>query len=52
MLFINRDWNRTESDDFKLNVEKFIGKDNRSVAVPQYSAKGELMGWKIQEITD
>lgn len=45
IMFINRSWNRTESDDFKLNVEPQL-RDNKE-AVPQYY-EGKIVGWVIQ----
>jgi hypothetical protein len=41
-MFVNRNWDRTESDDFKLNVEKLI-QDKNSAAIPQY-VDGILVG--------
>ena len=43
--FINRDWTRTEHDDFRLNIEPSlcIGVE----AIPQY-VDGKLVGWVIQ----
>ena len=45
-MFINRDWSRTEQDDYVLNIESKLNSTNE--AVPQYSEDGTLMGWKIQ----
>jgi hypothetical protein len=53
--FIPRDYRRTESDDFKLNVESQITNNDKE-AVPQYAlphgcyiqGREELIGWKIQ----
>ncbi len=44
--FINRDWDRTDKDDYILNVAPRLSQ--YSEAVPQYSTDGKLLGWKIQ----
>lgn len=44
-MFIQRDYTRTEHDDFVLNVEPKL-RDGKEV-VPVY-AGGELVGWRIQ----
>lgn len=53
MRIIYRDFNRSEEDDFKLNVSPYLG--NTLEAVPLYSLTAEpvsrqkiLIGWKIQ----
>lgn len=47
-MFINRNYSRTESDDFKLNVADKI-KENGLEAVPVHNpGDGQLVGWKIQ----
>jgi hypothetical protein len=43
--FINRDWNRTENDDFCLNVQSSL--TSNSEAIPLYY-NNEIIGWKIQ----
>ena len=43
-MFIQRDWERTEEDDFALNVR--LGKLEE--AVPVYH-EGKVVGWKIQQ---
>ena len=43
--YINRDWTRTEYDDFVLNVEPMLSKTTE--AVPQYVDE-QMMGWIIQ----
>ncbi len=45
-MFINRDWTRTEKDDWKLNVQPRLGETSESVAV--YDNEGNVVGWKIQ----
>jgi hypothetical protein len=44
-IFKNRDYSRTENDDWTLNIQPLLrgGKE----AVPQYF-EGKLVGWKIQ----
>ena len=44
-MFINRSYNRTENDDFNLNVLPLLG--NHSEAVPFYH-DGYVIGWKIK----
>lgn len=44
-MFINRDWNRTEHDDFILNIEPQL-RDNKE-AVPQFW-ENKIVGWIIQ----
>jgi hypothetical protein len=43
-MFINRDWNRTEHDDFELNVNPKL--NGNLTAVPWY-VEGEMVGWKL-----
>lgn len=43
-MFVHRNYDRTEHDDFVLNVEPKL--DNISEAVPQYF-DGNIVGWKI-----
>ena len=43
--FINRDYNRTEHDDYALNVEHKL--DATHDAVPAYY-DGAIVGWHIQ----
>jgi hypothetical protein len=55
-MFINRDWTRTEEDDFKLNVQPRL--DSSSEAIPRYAAldpaqypagtPDPIIGWDIQ----
>lgn len=62
-MFIQRDFNRTENDDFKLNVEPKLGKLSNGAdlddaifgsgieykeAIEIKDSKGNLVGWKIQ----
>lgn len=44
MRFINRDYTRTEHDDFFLNVVPKL--DDNLVAIPVY-VQDELVGWNI-----
>lgn len=44
-MFINRDWNITEEDDFILNIKPRLNSTNE--AMPIYY-ENKLMGWKIQ----
>jgi hypothetical protein len=47
-MFINRNWTRTENDDFILNIQDRIQNSNKE-ALPIYDNEtGKLMGWKIQ----
>jgi hypothetical protein len=51
-MFINRDWTRTEEDDFKLNVLPRLNASTE--AVPQYTRDYEhhepwlIIGWNLQ----
>lgn len=45
-MFINRNYSRTEEDDFKLNVEDQL-RDTKE-AVPIYNNEGDLVGWRVQ----
>jgi hypothetical protein len=45
MKFINRDWKRTEHDDFLLNIQPQLA--NNKEAVPQYF-ESAVVGWIIQ----
>ena len=44
-MIINRNWNRTEHDDFVLNVQPRIS--DSLEAMPLY-VDGKIVGWKIQ----
>jgi hypothetical protein len=44
-VIIKREYNRSEEDDFKLNVQKLP--HNYNEALPLYR-EGQLTGWKIQ----
>ena len=44
-MFIARDFDRTENDDFILNVAPRMGKYDGAVAL--YTSDGIVMGWKI-----
>jgi len=46
MRIIWRDYNRTEEDDFKLNVEPFL--TSRLEAIELRCSHGDLLGWRIQ----
>lgn len=53
-MFIQRDFKRTEEDDFKINVEPKLHEGNE--AAPQWAlppgcyiaGREEVVGWKIQ----
>jgi len=45
-LFVNRDWTRSEHDDFALNVSRYMGKYDW--ATPIYNINGIVIGWKIK----
>ena len=47
-MFIQRNFDRTEADDFALNVEKHLTKG--IVATPQYDDLGIMLGWKIHQM--
>lgn len=44
-MIINRDWTRTEHDDFLLNVEPRMTETTETV--PVYN-DGQVVGWKMQ----
>lgn len=44
--FIQRDYERSEHDDFALNVQHKL--DNTHDAIPLYTYEGDLVGWYIQ----
>lgn len=44
-MFINRDWNRTEHDDFELNIKTRMSEN--SEAVPMYVGD-KIVGWTIR----
>lgn len=43
-MFINRNYRRTEADDYKLNVEKYLQEHKESLEVFH---EDKLIGWKI-----
>lgn len=45
MRFINRDWTKTEHDDWLLNVQPLLTENTESVPIYHDS---QLVGWKIQ----
>lgn len=47
-MFIQRDYNRTERDDWTINVQPHIGIGYGSVQV--YDEPGEVVGWSIEPI--
>ena len=47
-MFIQRNWKRSEADDFKLNVERYIG--DFEAATPIYDKDGIIIGWKIDDM--
>lgn len=44
-MFINRDWNRKENDDFQLNVEPHL--TTYIWATPQYH-NSTVIGWVVK----
>jgi hypothetical protein len=46
MTFIQRNYDRTEHDDFMLNVEKHL--EGHAAAFPAHDAEGNLVGWFIK----
>lgn len=44
-MFIQRDYNRTEKDDFALNVQRYLS--STDCAIPQY-INDILCGWIIK----
>ncbi len=50
-MFIQRDYSRTEHDDFVINVEKHCG-DNKEAVPVYHPEEGYVMGWKIQNIRE
>lgn len=47
-MFVNRDYNRTEHDDFQLNIAGKL--DRTTEAVPIYMPQGTcIVGWNIQQ---
>ena len=52
-MFIQRDYNKSLSDDFKLNIESIIKLDTTKEAVPIFETQIEnefryILGWEIQ----
>lgn len=54
-MFINRDYRRTEEDDFKINVLSRMGLDSEAIPAYQprllgikYSDPPSIAGWTIQ----
>lgn len=47
-MFINRDFARTEHDDFVLNVQPYIGEYEGATKI--YDNNGNLLGWKITDM--
>jgi len=45
-MFINRNYNRTEHDDFVLNILPYISSYGEAVEV--CDEEGNVVGWKIQ----
>ena len=46
-MFIGREFDRTEHDDFILNVQPYIGKYEGAIKI--YDNGGNLTGWKITD---
>ena len=49
-MFIKRNFDRTEDDDWILNVQPRLNEFSESV--PQYDTSGNIVGWKIQKKFD
>lgn len=45
--FINRNYSRTEHDDYMLNVQPYIGEQEESMEI-WCSGMSYIVGWKIQ----
>lgn len=45
--FINRSYNRTEHDDYVLNVQTYLEENQEAVPV-FHPTEGYIVGWKIQ----
>lgn len=45
-MFVARTFERTEHDDFVLNVQNKV--DEFSDAVPVYDSENKMIGWKIK----
>jgi hypothetical protein len=48
-MFINRDYNLTEVEDFKLNVVKHLGQFDVAVCI-YHPTEEYVLGWKIQDV--
>jgi len=46
-MFINRDYKRTEQDDFKINVSSLLS--NYVWATELRCREGKLLGWIVQD---
>jgi len=44
--FIQRDWDRSESDDWQINVQPKLNNSLKSLEIRDEN--GELFGWRIQ----
>lgn len=52
MIFKNRDYTRTENDDYKLNIEPHLNStayNSKKESIEIYDDKGNVIGWKIQD---
>lgn len=51
IMIINRDFNRTEHDDYVLNVQKHLDHEPYKVATPLYDLKDKetIVAWKIHD---
>lgn len=49
-MVIQRNWDRTEKDDYELNVKPLIGKNEESVPLYKYMehSSNVIIAWKIQ----
>ncbi len=44
-MFVNRDFNRTEHDDWVLNIKPKLSEFSEAVPIQH---EGKLIGWKVQ----
>lgn len=50
-MFINRDYNRTVEDDWKLNVQPMMNKNATGIdmiSIEVYTDDGHLIGWNVK----
>lgn len=51
-MFINRDWNLSEEDDFNKNISVLVSSDaiikKTCAATPIYDTNMQVVGWQIK----